>query len=459
MAAEKQRALRVVMFPWLAYGHMTPFLELAKRLTAHGLKIFFVSTPLNIQRIKPQMWDAPGIDLVGLAMPSVEGLPAGVESTADCIGKEGGGGGLIPLLVQALDLLEKPFEALLRHLSPDFVVHDFVQYWVPRVASKLSIPIPTILFLALGAASISFAEGQFARGMENPSAEELTVAPPGFPSSIVGRRLFEARKVVALYRKQGEGISFRERGSICGRESWAVACNTCMELEGIYVEYLQAVTRRPVVPVGFLMPKLSPPPDDDICLQWLDRQPAASVVLVSFGSECTLTVDEIAAMAMGLQESGASFLWILPAGNSLPQGFQDQIGEKGLLVTKWVPQLHILNHPSTGAFLTHCGWNSITEGLRFGVPFIALPMQFEQGLNARRAQELNVGVEVRRNEDNGSFKKDDINKAIKDIMVEGGGVKIKYNVKKISNMLTDHNLQVSQRNIGNFVSMLRKFNK
>ncbi|GLJ04952.1 hypothetical protein SUGI_0007710 [Cryptomeria japonica] len=277
MAAEKQRALRVVMFPWLAYGHMTPFLELAKRLTAHGLKIFFVSTPLNIQRIKPQMWDAPGIDLVGLAMPSVEGLPAGVESTADCIGKEGGG--------------------------------------------------------------------------------------------------------------------------------------------------------------------------------------AASVVLVSFGSECTLTVDEIAAMAMGLQESGASFLWILPAGNSLPQGFQDQIGEKGLLVTKWVPQLHILNHPSTGAFLTHCGWNSITEGLRFGVPFIALPMQFEQGLNARRAQELNVGVEVRRNEDNGSFKKDDINKAIKDIMVEGGGVKIKYNVKKISNMLTDHNLQVSQRNIGNFVSMLRKFNK
>ncbi|GLJ04953.1 hypothetical protein SUGI_0007720 [Cryptomeria japonica] len=60
MAEEKQRQreLRVVMFPWLAYGHMTPFLELAKTLTTHGLKIFFVSIPLNIQRIKLQMFES-----------------------------------------------------------------------------------------------------------------------------------------------------------------------------------------------------------------------------------------------------------------------------------------------------------------------------------------------------------------------------------------------------------------
>ncbi|GLJ19369.1 hypothetical protein SUGI_0348980 [Cryptomeria japonica] len=83
MAQEYQRELRVVMFPWLAHGHITPFLELAKSLATHGLKIFFVSTSLNIKRIKPEVLDAPGIEMVELAMPSVEGLPPGVESSAD----------------------------------------------------------------------------------------------------------------------------------------------------------------------------------------------------------------------------------------------------------------------------------------------------------------------------------------------------------------------------------------
>ncbi|GLJ35309.1 hypothetical protein SUGI_0710260 [Cryptomeria japonica] len=299
MAEEKQRELRVVMIPWLAHGHITPFVELAKSLASNGLKIFFVSTPLNIRRIKPQICDAPGIELVELAMPSVEGLPPGVESTADAA-KTGEAPLLIPLLRAAMDLLEKPFEAL---------------------------------------------------------------------------------------------------------------------------------------------------------------QPAASVVVLSFGSEYVLTHQDLTAIAMGLLESSVSFLWVLPAGNDLLQGFQDQIGDKGLVVTKWAPQLHILNHPSTCAFVTHCGWNSMTEGLRFGVPLITLPMQYEQGLNAKLVQELKVGVEVRRNEEDGSFTKEDISKAIRVLMTKEEGSQIKSNVTKISNVLTSNNFEVTERNMRNFISMLRTLSK
>lgn len=392
MAEEKQRELRVVMIPWLAHGHITPFLELAKSLASHGLKIFCVSTPLNIRRIKPQICDAPGIELVELAMPSVEGLPPGVESTADAA-KIGEAPLLVPLLRAAMDLLEKPFEALLQQLSPNLVIHDFAQHWAPRVAN----PIPAIFFFIMSITSFSFGVGQLEILPRNPTVQDLIVSPPGFPSPIVQRRLFEAERFLNLYQELADGLSVSDRTKICLRESWAIACNTCLELEGVYVEYLQRLMKRPVIPVGLLMPKLPSLPADDICLKWLDRQPAASVVVLSFGSEYVLTHQELAAIAMGLLESSVSFLWVLPAGNDVLQGFQDKIGEKGLVVPKWAPQLHILNHPSTCAFVTHCGWNSMTEGLRFGVPLITLPMQYEQGLNAKLVQELKVGVEVRRN--------------------------------------------------------------
>ena len=45
--------LEVVMFPWLAFGHMIPFLELSKRLAARGHAVAFVSTPRNLARLPP----------------------------------------------------------------------------------------------------------------------------------------------------------------------------------------------------------------------------------------------------------------------------------------------------------------------------------------------------------------------------------------------------------------------
>ncbi|GLJ19449.1 hypothetical protein SUGI_0351030 [Cryptomeria japonica] len=223
------------MFPWLAYGHITPFVELAKNLASHGLKIIFVSTPLNIKRIKRQVFDAPGIDLMELAMPSVEGLPTGVESSAHCV-KNADAQVLLSLLPVALDLLGKPFAALLEQLSPDFVMYDVLQYWVPRVASKLPNPIPAILFVPMGVTGFSFLEGELDNASGNPTAEDLTVSPPGFPSPSIHFTLIEGRRAMELlYRKHAGGLSVAERASICMRESWAVTSNTCLELEGAYV--------------------------------------------------------------------------------------------------------------------------------------------------------------------------------------------------------------------------------
>ncbi|GLJ05284.1 hypothetical protein SUGI_0015280 [Cryptomeria japonica] len=45
--------LHVVMFPWLAQGHILPCIELSKRLLDQtNIKISIVSTPKNIGQIK-----------------------------------------------------------------------------------------------------------------------------------------------------------------------------------------------------------------------------------------------------------------------------------------------------------------------------------------------------------------------------------------------------------------------
>jgi UDP:flavonoid glycosyltransferase YjiC (YdhE family) len=45
-------------------------------------------------------------------------------------------------------------------------------------------------------------------------------------------------------------------------------------------------------------------------------------------------------------------------------------------------------------FLTHCGMNSVSESLYFGVPLVMLPGTPEQGAVAARAEQLGAGLRL-----------------------------------------------------------------
>ncbi|KAL7228507.1 hypothetical protein ACSBR2_007266 [Camellia fascicularis] len=81
---------------------------------------------------------------------------------------------------------------------------------------------------------------------------------------------------------------------------------------------------------------------------------------------------------------------------ALAMGFLGRVGERGMVVEGWAPQGRILTDSSTGGFVNHCGWNSIMESLKFGIPIVAMPMHLDQPINSRLVEEIGVYVEVKR---------------------------------------------------------------
>lgn len=154
------------------------------------------------------------------------------------------------------------------------------------------------------------------------------------------------------------------------------------------------------------------------CLEWLDGQPHRSVVFLCFGSLGVFSGKQLGEIAAGLERSRQRFLWVVrtpPAqvlgGGEivkltesppepelealLPEGFLERTGERGMVVKSWAPQAEVLQHGAVGAFVTHCGWNSVLEAVVAGVPMAAWPLYAEQRLNKVVLVEMGLGVEMR----------------------------------------------------------------
>ena len=82
-------------------------------------------------------------------------------------------------------------------------------------------------------------------------------------------------------------------------------------------------------------------------------------------------------------------------------GLADRVRERGFVIEGWAPQLVILSHRAVGAFLTHCGWNSVLEGLVSGVVMLTWPMGADQYTNAKLlVDQLGVAVRAAEGTDN-----------------------------------------------------------
>ncbi|KAL6637681.1 hypothetical protein ACP70R_025253 [Stipagrostis hirtigluma subsp. patula] len=459
--ADSSSTMHVVIFPWLAFGHLLPYFELAERLAARGHRVSFVSTPRNLARLPPvRLVLAPLVYLVALPLPRVDGLPDGAESTGDVPFEQ------FDLHRKAFDGLAAPFAAFLDaacaavggKAKPDWVIVDFIHHWVAAAAEDRNVPCAMLVPCAAGVAGLAGQPVDSEAEQRQAIAQSMDAAPA-----------YEKERAAEDFATEGaSGASVIGRFVQTLARCRLVALRSCPELEPDAFPLLTRLYGKPAVPLGLL----PPPPDGARCavaknpedgdaaiMRWLDAQPAGSVVYVALGSEAPLQVELLRELAHGLELAGTRFLWALrpPVGvhedTIVPDGFAARTGERGLVTARWVPQVSVLAHGAVGAFLTHCGWGSVVEALRFGRPLVMLPIFGDQGPNARAMEARKVGVLVPRDEKDGSFDRDGVAGAVRAIAVEEGGRVFAANARKLQEIVAD--VECQERCIDGFIQHLK----
>ena len=63
-------------------------------------------------------------------------------------------------------------------------------------------------------------------------------------------------------------------------------------------------------------------------------------------------------------------------------------------VVEWLPQNDLLAHKNIKAFVSHVGHDSLYESAYHGVPLVAFPQFADQHFNAKKAENLGIGLAV-----------------------------------------------------------------
>lgn len=134
------------------------------------------------------------------------------------------------------------------------------------------------------------------------------------------------------------------------------------------------------------------------CLRWLDTKPCNSVIYISFGSMAELTGKQVEEIAWGLRNLDNPFLWVFKdPDKKLSPKFLSSLTDNAGIFVPWCNQLEVLAHQATCCFITHCGWNSMLEGLSLGVPMVGLPQWSDQPMNAKMMEDVwKVGVRAKK---------------------------------------------------------------
>ncbi|XP_073309632.1 UDP-glycosyltransferase 708G1-like [Primulina huaijiensis] len=385
----------VALFPCSGIGHLIPFLRLAATVAAHGCMVTVITLHPTVSAAESDQ-----ISNFFALHPHIKRL-----EFQPCPFKKSNFLNEDPFFMQveAISNSVHILDPILSTLSPPLsaIISDFsVASSISRFASNKSISTYVLVTTSARFFSLMVLLPKLALHKSVGIQENGHLELPGLgrvPVSRIPPPMLDSNQFFSAVISSNIPCLSNVKG---------ILMNTFDGLESESIEALNSGRIIPdLAPVLALGPFESFEVEKAPNLPWLDEQAPESVLFVSFGSRMALPRNQILELRNGLEKSGCKFLWVLKTNKVdkddkeevqqvLGESFLDRTKKYGMVIKGWVNQDKILAHPAIGGFISHCGWNSVTEAARLGVPILAWPQHGDQKFNAAVVESAGLGLWV-----------------------------------------------------------------
>ena len=339
----------IVFFCIPAHGHTNPTLNVVRELTARGHRVVYYSYDDFREKI-----EGAGAEFV-----SCNGYDAQLGLTREEGAKIGGDMALSTrVLVDTTLSLDGPVCKAMEALRPDCIVADSMAVWGKAVAKKLGIPYVC--------STTTFAFNR----------ESAKIMPHSLKETV--SMITSMGKVNAqVKRLQRAGYPVKSILDLIGSDE---TIPTVVYTSPLFQPRAESFPKH----FAFVGPSIRP-------ARSKIEKTEKKLVYISMG---TVNNDMLPLYRACIQAvKGSNWQVILSVGDQVDVKALGTLPEN-VSAYSTVDQIAVLEQADV--FLTHCGMNSASEGLYFGVPLVTLPHTSEQGGVAARAEQLGAGLRLKK---------------------------------------------------------------
>ena len=339
----------IVFFCIPAHGHTNPTLNVVRELTARGHRVVYYS----YDDFREKLEDA------GAEFISCNGFDAQMHLTREEGAKIGSDLALSArVLVDTTLALDEPVCRQMEQLKPDCIVADSMAVWGKAVAKKLVIPY------VCSTTTFAF-NRESAKIMPHSLKETLSM-------------ITSMGKVNAqVKRLKQRGYPVKSILDLIGSDE---TVHTVVYTSPLFQPCAETFPEH----FAFVGPSIRPARSEV-------EKTGEKLVYISMG---TVNNDMLPLYQACIEAvKGTHWQVILSVGDQVDAGKLQKLSEN-VFVHSTVDQIAVLE--KADAFLTHCGMNSASEGLYFGVPLVMLPQTSEQGGVAARVEQLGAGLRLKK---------------------------------------------------------------
>lgn len=339
----------IVFFCIPAHGHTNPTLNVVRELKVRGHRVVYYS----YDEFREKIEDA------GAEFISCNGNDAQLHLTKEEGAKIGADLALSTrVLVDTTLSLDEPVCRAMERLKPDCIVADSMAVWGKAVAKKLGIPF------VCSTTTFAFNK-ESAKIMPHSLRETLSM-------------ILSLGKVNAqVKRLRQAGYPVKSVLDLIGSDE---SVPTVVYTSPLFQPCAETFPEH----FAFVGPSIRPARSQV-------AKTGEKLVYISMGT----VNNDMLPLYRACVQAVKGTLWqvILSVGDQVDR---EELGTlpDNVAVFSSVDQIAVLQ--KADVFLTHCGMNSASEGLYFGVPLVMLPQTSEQSGVAVRAEQLGAGLRLRK---------------------------------------------------------------